>query len=393
MNTILTIIKKEIMGTLRDKRTLISAILIPALTMPLLIIGVTKLQKSLLNEESTKKLKIALYDAPRDAENIFKSQGTGFEIVPALPFEAAKDSVTAEKYDAIVSFDKNFNARVDSMRPGNVSLYYKSTNIMVEDRLTAQLEQYKAGIMDVRLKKMDLSPEIFTPVNVKSIDVASKKEQIGIMVGGLLPYIFIIFCFIGCLYPALDLITGEKEKGTIETLLTVPASRFDILIGKVATIAIIGVCAAFMTIAGMYITLKLINELPKEILATINDMMSIQFVVMLFAMLIPLSLFFAGMISAIAIRAASFKEAQSYVTPLMFVVIVPAMIALMPGVKLSWQTAFIPILNVALATKEIIAGTIHYSHYFAIVLSLVLLAFLAVLISVRQFSNEKNILK
>jgi sodium transport system permease protein len=225
------------------------------------------------------------------------------------------------------------------------------------------------------------------------MDVASTKEQIGVLVGGFIPYIFIIFCFIGCLYPTLDIITGEKEKGTIETLLTAPAARHHILLGKVLAIALIGVCAALMTIGGMYATLRIAADMPAEILQTVTGILSAKFIMMLFAMLIPLSLFFAGLLSSIAVRAASFKEAQSYVTPLMFVVIVPAMIALMPGVKLTWATAFIPILNIALATKEIIAGTINGGMYAATVLSLVAFAAATLAISGRAFSREANILK
>ena len=93
------------------------------------------------------------------------------------------------------------------------------------------------------------------------------------------------------------------------------------------------------------------------------------------------------------VRTSSFKEAQSYVTPMTFVVIVPAMVAMMPGVELNWQLAFIPVLNVALATKEIIGGTIHMGQFVAIVLSLIAFATLAVFISYQQFSQEKNVLK
>ena len=213
------------------------------------------------------------------------------------------------------------------------------------------------------------------------------------MIGGFLPYIFIIFCFTACMYPAIDLITGEKEKGTMETLLSSPASRFQILIGKMLTISIVGLSAALMTIVGMVVGLKFLPDIPADFLATINDIVSVKFMVMLFAMLIPLSIFFAGLLSAIVIRAKSFKEAQTMVTPMMFVIIVPAMLAMIPGVVLSWQTAFIPILNIALATKEIIAGTINMAMYAAIVLSLIGFAMLAALISYKQFSKESMVLK
>ena len=110
-------------------------------------------------------------------------------------------------------------------------------------------------------------------------------------------------------------------------------------------------------------------------------------------MIVPLSFFFAGMISAMVVRAKSFKEAQSILTPISFVIIMPALIGVMPGIELTWATAAIPILNIALATKEIVAGTINMGHYFFVVASLVLLAIVAVWISYKQFSKEGMVLK
>ncbi len=391
MNTIFTIIRKELIDTLRDRKTLISAIVLPALAAPLLILGVTKLQKNLIDKERNKQLKIAVYNAPPSVEPLLRD--SSIRLIRDVPLAAAKDSVAKEKYDAVLDFDPGFSASIDSMRPGAVSFYYKSTNIMVESRVSGRLDKFKEEVLATRFRKLNLPQDMLTPLAVSNVDVASTKEQIGVLLGGFIPYFFIIFCFLGCMYPALDLITGEKEKGTIETLLTVPASRFQILIGKMITIAIVGICAALMTMGGMFAAVRLSNEIPAEILTTINDILSVRFIIMLFAMLIPLSFFFAGLLSAVAIRASTFKEAQSYVTPMTFVVIVPAMIALMPGVKLSWANAWVPILNIALATKEIIAGTINIMHYAVIVLSLIALALLAVWASHRQFSSEKNILK
>jgi sodium transport system permease protein len=392
MHTVLTIFRKEIKTTLRDKRTLISAVLIPALAVPLILLGVTKLTKRMMEKEQSKQLRIALVGAPPAAGQLFRDAGK-FELIRNVPLAAARDSVAAEHFDAVLQFDDGFAAAVDSLGTGQVHFYYKSTNTMVESRVMKQLEQYKTQLLNERFARLHLAQNLLTPVVITPVDVASQKEQIGMLAGGFLPYIFIIFCFVGCMYPSLDLITGEKEKGTIETLLTVPASRFHILLGKMLTIAAIGVCAAVMTITGMFVALRMMHEIPQEILTTINDILSLRFVVLLFLMLIPLSLFFSGLLSAIVVRASSFKEAQTYVTPLTFAVIVPAVIALTPGMKLSWQTAWIPILNIALATKEIIAGTIHYAQYALIVASLAVLALVALAVSVRQFSKERNILK
>ena len=391
MKTIFTVIKKELTDTLRDRKTLISAILLPALAMPLIILGVTKLQKNLMDKEQNKQLKVALIGAPENIVSQFSD--STFLVVENVALAGVNDSIENGSIDALLEFDADFNKKISTLSSGGLKLYYKSTNLLVEKRIREKLDNYKAVIMNDRIKQLNISSETLEPLSIVKIDIASSKEQIGKMIGGFIPYIFIILCFTGCMYPALDLITGEKERGTLETLLTVPASRFKILIGKTITIALVGIAAAIMAIAGMFISLKFIDDIPQDFLNVINDLLGLKFILMLFAMLIPLSIFFAGLLSAIVVRASSFKEAQSYVTPLTFVIIIPAMIALMPGVELTWQTAWIPILNIALATKEIIAGTIQSSQYLAVVGSLILLAVLAVFFSLKQFSKETMVLK
>ena len=391
MNTILTVLKKELKDTLRDKRTLISAVIIPVLIIPLLLIGVTKLQTTLMKKEGDKQLKIALIGNPQNFKD--QLQDSSFKMFTNYKIADAKEAVAKDSLDAVIEFPADFFTNVNDMKSGKMNLYYKSTNLMLYSRLSEKLEVIKANILEERIKKLNISKETLTPFEITKVDIATAKEQLGKMVGGFLPYIFIIFCFTACMYPAIDLITGEKEKGTMETLLSSPASRFQILIGKMLTISIVGLSAALMTIVGMVVGLKFLPDIPPDFLATINDMVSIKFIVMLFAMLIPLSIFFAGLLSAIVIRAKSFKEAQTMVTPMMFVIIIPAMLALIPGVVLNWQTAFIPVLNIALATKEIIAGTINMAMYAAIVLSLIGFALLAAFISYKQFSKESMVLK
>ncbi len=391
MNTILTVLKKELKDTLRDKRTLISAILIPALIVPVLLVGVTKLQKTLMDKEENKQLKIALIGYP---ENIKKQlEDSTVKLFTNFTVVTGKDAIAKDSLDGMIEFAPEFLANVNDMKSGKMNLYYKSTNFLLSSRISEKLEAIKTQILNERLKKLNISSETLAPFDITKVDIATAKEQLGKTVGGFLPYIFIIFCFTACMYPAIDLITGEKEKGTMETLLSSPASRFQILIGKILTISIVGLTAASMTIAGMVLGLKFLPEIPADFLSTINDMVSAKFIAMLFAMLIPLSIFFAGLLSAIVIRAKSFKEAQTMVTPMTFIIIIPAMLAMIPGVELNWQTAFIPILNIALATKEIIAGTINMAQYAVIVLSLIALALAAAAFSYKQFSKESMVLK
>lgn len=391
MKTIFIVLRKELLDTLRDKRTLISAVLLPAVIIPVLILGVTKLQQRLMSGEKNKQLKIALINTPSAMKDQLKDDH--FQLLENYTLSTGKQAVQNDSLDAIIEFPPDFTMTMQKMKTCKLNLYYKSTNLLLYARVSEKIEGIKSTLLTERIQQFDISAEALTPIAISKIDVASPKEQIGKMVGGFLPYIFIIFCFMGCMAPALDIIVGEKERGTIETLLTVPASHFQILMGKIICIALVGLTASLMTIFGMFTCMKFLSGIPQDFVDSINDILSVKFVLMLFAMLLPLSLFFAGTLSAIVIRTKSVKEAQSIVVPLNFMVLIPAMIALMPGIELNWKTVWFPILNIALATKQIIAGTIEISQYAVILLSLILLALLAAFASYKQFFKEGMVLK
>ncbi len=392
MKTLITVIKKELKNTLRDKRTLFSAIILPATIIPLLCFGMFKFQKHLAEKEREKELKIMLIEAPDLIKTQFQQDKT-FKIVASSNLKKASDAVAIDSLDAVIAFSNNFNTDVSQLKSGKINVYYKSTNLLLYNRIVEKIDVFKSQLLNDRVNLLKVPAEIFTPIVISKIDVASQKEQLGKMLGGFLPYFFILFCFFGCMYPALDMITGEKEQGTLETLLTVPASRFKILMGKMVSISLIGLSAALLTILGFGVGLKFLPDVPKDVLISISNIVSTKFVLMLFVMLVPLSVFFSGLLSITIMRAKSFKEAQSIVTPMAFLVLIPASIALAPGVVLNWQTAWIPILNIALACKEIISGTILTSQYVSIVISLIVLGVVAVYLSCKQFAKEDWLMK
>jgi sodium transport system permease protein len=231
------------------------------------------------------------------------------------------------------------------------------------------------------------------PIQTSYINIASDKEMIGKLAGGILPYIFIAFGFIGCMYPAIDLLTGEKERGTMETLLTTPVTRWQILLGKMGVVVLSGLTAASCALLGLFVSIEVMDMIPnKEILGVVHSILSPGFIVMMYSLLIPLTVFFAGVMIPIAIYAKSFKEAQSIITPLNIVMVLPAMVGFFPGIELNALTAAIPVVNVVLSTKELIAGTLEIGHVVISVTIMVTLALLAVFVSYKRFDNETNII-
>ena len=230
-------------------------------------------------------------------------------------------------------------------------------------------------------------------MTIQTINCASDKKMVGQLAGGILPYIFIAFGFIGCMYPAIDLFTGEKERGTLETLLTVPVGRWKILIGKMLVVVSSGMLAASCSLLGLFISIEFLDLAQnKELLEVIHGILTPYFIGSMLALLLPLVIFFAGLMIPIAIYAKSFKEAQSIITPLNIVMVLPAMVGFFPGIELNLNTTLIPVVNVVLATKELIAGTLSLSYFLSVFGIMCLLALLSVLISYKQFGKESNIL-
>ena len=395
--TIFTVLKKELTVTLRDSKTLVSAILLPAIVIPLIAVGMTKIEGNISETEKGKNLNIALVNAPSELNNVLVKDKK-FTFFKTIKIDAAKEFVVSDSLDAIFAFEPNFSRDISDLKRSNLNLYYKSDNRFTYERISDKIEDIEKFVLANRMQKLNVDSTLLAPVIVNKTDILPPKEKMGELMSSVFPILFIIFCFIGCMYPAIELITGEKEKGTVETLLTVSASRFHILIGKMATIAIIGFLSALLTVAGMMASVFLlatqmeVKPSSSESSLMGEDMFTFTSVSLVLIMLVPLSIFFAGLLAAMVIRTSSFKESQSVVTPMTFVVVAPVILALSPGIQLNWTTACIPILNIALALKEIVAGTINMGHYFAILLSLSIIATLTAYLSYKSFSKESMIL-
>jgi sodium transport system permease protein len=190
--------------------------------------------------------------------------------------------------------------------------------------------------------------------------------------------------------PASDLGAGEKERGTLETLLISPIERNKLVMGKFLTIAFAGVTSALITVVSMAIWGLVLSQ-GVGVEAVANFMAAIGAIdfILMFLMLVPVVAILASTLLSLSIYARSFKEAQGYMQPLVFIVIVPVLIAMMPGIQLKGIYAWIPLTNVALAIKELIKGTMDYMQLFAIFASTTVIAVALIGFCVYWFKQEK----
>ena len=166
-----------------------------------------------------------------------------------------------------------------------------------------------------------------------------------------------------------------------------------ILLGKFGVVVLTGVGSALVSLIGLYLGIRQVGEIPPEIVDVILGILAPQTIVLILSLLLPLTMFFAGILLSLSLFAKTFKEAQSIITPFNFVIIVPVLVGLIPGVTLDPMTALVPVLNVSLATKEIVAGTIELGLLLEVYASLIVLAGLSLFLSSRIFLRETVIFR
>lgn len=394
---IFTIFKKELIDTLRDKRTMRTMLLIPLLVFPITLTVFMNISSSFEKKASEEKLKIGVWgDRGAKYWNQLEQMPVGLGKKELQYFEDSSRLKTAlEKGDIQLGLivPKNEPELAREKKPVALTWLFDASQVGRQERAESYMNYLSNIAESVRLKELGLHTEELHPLVPVYQNCASDKKMMGQIAGGILPYIFIAFGFIGCMYPAIDLFTGEKERGTIETLLTTPISRWQILVGKMLVVVSSGMLAASCALVGLFVSIEFLDIVDnKEILDIVHGILTPSFIFAMFSLLLPLVVFFAGVMIPIAVYAKSFKEAQSIITPLNIVMVLPAMIGFFPGIELNAMTSAIPVVNIVLATKELISGTLSFGYYAICLGTMLILAMLAVLVSYKQVGNESRIL-
>ena len=396
MKRTISIFRKELKDTLRDRRTILMMVVMPLVVIPLLITVVVKVQQAQIEKAEAKRLVIAFIgeEFVPELSELFQ-QDDRFNVIPGVDTDSISPMIEKGELDGGVIVTSEFPSLLEGDKQGKIRIVFKSSEAfgIAENRLSEVIEEYDQQIVEDRIERLKLDKDLFDAISIDRIDMASVKEKLGKLAGGYLPYLFIIFGFMGAMYPGIDLGAGEKERGTLETLLSSPASRLQIVMGKFLVVTLTGVATALIAMAGLYVAVRRFPEIPADILNVIMEMLGPKMILMIMTLLLPVAAFFAAVILSLSIFARSFKEAQSIITPLNFAIIFPAIIGTLPGIELNAQTALVPILNVSLATKDMLAGTINPIYLIEVYVSLFAIAGLSLWGCVRWFNREGTLFR
>ena len=273
-----------------------------------------------------------------------------------------------------------------------VSIYYDPTEFRSKDAsgdLSTLLGRDKDRLVRARLAAAGLSPDALEPLAIRQVSTASAEKMGGFAVGTILPYFLILMAVSGAMNAATDLTVGERERGTLEALLTAPVPVTELLAGKflvVTTVALLSSLLNLLSLAGT--TAVAFSALQAA--GSTEPILAIPYSAMPLALLmvVPLAMFFSAILIATCSFAKTLKEAYLYLTPVMLVSLLPAMASFMPSIELNGVILITPIANVVVLIRELFLG--HYD-WPATVLTFAITCFYAtaaIAVAARLFGQE-----
>jgi sodium transport system permease protein len=385
--------RKELMDTLRDRRMIVGSIIVPLLTFPVIILiilffGVFVLPK-VMKESPTIMLKgeefaPALAKALREEEKL--------KVVPYVADYVQQ--INDKKLRGVVEFPADFeeNLKNKPAETQTIKIYYyegEVRSLSVVRQVEKSVKAYGQEIITQRLAAAKLSAEEVSVFGFEKLNVASAEKVTGNIIGFILPYFIIILCLTGAMYPAMDLTAGEKERGTMETILASPVSRSELVLGKFFLVLSTSVMTTALSVISLGMAVLIGGQALAKVSKNIVVAVSLKSAAVVFLMVLPLAATFSAALLAISLIARNYREAQSYLAPLMFLVVIPGMASMVPGIELNSRLALVPVLNVSLLAKEIFAGQYHWDLIGLIFASTCAYAALALYAAVQQFKREE----
>ena len=387
--------RKELMDSLRDRRTLISTIVMPLLLIPVMTIGFGTFAVSMAKKAEQETAKVMILggaNSPKTVDALKQMHDVQF--VPAAD-DYAKE-ITNKTVRAAVRLSDDFDAAVEAGEPAKVEILVYEGELKSElagQKLRVFFEGLRQKTIESRLAARNLSMGLLRPFEVAKKNVAPEEKVSAALASAMLPYLVILMCLTGAMYPAMDLTAGEKERGTMETILTSRVSRIHLVLGKFLMVLTASIATALLAVSSMGFSSQMAmkvfeGKIPAGSAAQLQLRLGPRELLAVFALIVPVGVMFSAALLAISLFAKSYKEAQSYISPLMIIVIVPAVASLMPGVELNWRLALVPVLNTSLVSKEILTGTYHWQYIAAVFVSSSVYASAALAAAVHLFQRE-----
>jgi sodium transport system permease protein len=370
-------------------------IVVPLVLMPLLLLGIGGLGFTLAERADAEVVDVMVLGG-ETMPDLLQRMDNLATVRLIAPSDDYRQRIADKQLQAVLKLPGNFAEALVEGKALALTIYTydgEPRSATAVRRLELFLEDFRIAMARERLRREGLPETLVEPFQIKRENVAPPERVTGALLGGLLPYILIMLCITGAIYPAMDLTAGEKERGTMETLLSSPVSRTTLVLGKFLVVFTFSAVTALLAIAALGGSFWVAVSFLQATGALIELALSPMAIVGFFILLLPVAALFSAILLALSLFARTFREAQTYVSPLMILAVLPAGVALMPGVELTSAVVLVPVLNISLIGRDLLSGIYDWGYILAILLSSSLYAALALWLAVRLFHREEVVFR
>lgn len=388
-----TLYKKEIMDVIRDKKTILTMVVLPVILYPVLFLVIMQVMTMISTSQQERTYYIAYDQVAEKEQKALNDWITGEEdnleyIIKEVESDNPKEDLEKENIDAYIT-----TVVTESQVVYEIHYLSAVTNsATVSDMLEKEIDSYarKMAEENAAARGLDVKKVLY-PVASKLTDQSSNESSIGSILGSIIPFLMITSILMGSMYPAIDATAGEKERGTLETLLTLPIGNMELIMSKFLSVATIAVISVFINVLSM-------GGIAAYLYATISALSQgagafrlgsfIPAILISVVCIIAFALFMSAVVMCVCAFAKSFKEANNYVTPLTLIVVLTGYIGFIPNVELSTTTAIIPVANICLLMKNLLVFKYDFTLILMVLLSNVIYAFISVWFLGRIYNSE-----
>lgn len=364
MSTVFTVFRKELIDALRDRRTVMIALVMGPLLFPLLFMGLGSFAAKKQTEKLEKPLELPVVGAQHAPNLVGWLKGEGVVVLPAP--KDADAAVRAQDHAVVLSIPETYPEQWRKSEPARLDLVLDSSRALESGTTVARLErllaQYDREVGTLRLVARGVHPALASPLAVARRDLATPESKAGLQLM-MMPYLLIMLGFIGGMHLAIDTTAGERERQSLEPLLATPVSRTAIMSGKLAATVVF----ALLTLVLTFITFKLTTLFGSGASRMSFDVSS-RASAQLFLVIVPVVLFGSALLTLLAAFAKSYREAQSYLSIVFLLPMIPTMLLMVNPVRTKLWMLAVPFLGQNQMLTKVLRGEAPSAAEWAVVM-------------------------
>ncbi|MBT8088453.1 MAG: ABC transporter permease [Gammaproteobacteria bacterium] len=353
MRTTLTVFVKEVIDNLRDRRTLATALILGPIFGPVMFALAISFSIERTFDRSDKPMELPVVGAERAPNLLRYLEARNINAVDGpADFDAAVATVTAGSSDVILVIPEQFGEQLADSVPARIELVSDQANQDAERvarRVDNALWDYNHELATVRMVARGVNPATLSPLNIDEIDVSTPSGRSALMLG-MISYFFVFSCLMGGMYLAIDATAGERERGSLEPLLTLPVTRDQLILGKIAATCLFMALSLILSLVSFFVVLRF---MPLQQLGMTPNF-GPDVVLAAFLLFLPFILLGAALMTLVASFTKSYREAQTWLSVLLILPTLPILVVSLLTLRPQLGFMFVPSLSQHLLLVDMI---------------------------------------